>query len=287
MAAADPDFGRYLDARWPDLVGALEDEGVGPDEARLAVAQTLLASRRVWARRVREEQVDVTLWAEVRERTGLPARPGEPVPHGVRRLDPRDTPEEWLARAEALRAARRRRSMWLGLVGLVVVAVLAVGWLWWAGRPAPHEVRKEANPLPVVWYAQGELHLEDVVVDLPAVDEFVAWGSGAAARMRTGEVVRVDADGGVHEIDDAPAALDDPPDPPPFLALGRYDVLVQSVRLPGGGWAHLLDSSRRASIQDAVRLSESGRRALVVCTADHHCGEPRTIVEADGSIRLR
>ena len=24
MAAADPDFGRYLDARWPDLVGGLE-----------------------------------------------------------------------------------------------------------------------------------------------------------------------------------------------------------------------------------------------------------------------
>jgi very-short-patch-repair endonuclease len=36
-----------------------------------------------------------------------------------------------------------------------------------------------------------------------------------------------------------------------------------------------------------VRQSESGRRALVVCTADFVCGEPRTIVEADGSIRLR
>ena len=46
MAAADPDFGRYLDARWPDLVGGLEDEGVAPDRARLAVAETLLASRR-------------------------------------------------------------------------------------------------------------------------------------------------------------------------------------------------------------------------------------------------
>lgn len=287
MAAADPDFGRYLDARWPDLVGGLEDEGVAPGEARLAVAEVLLASRRSWARRVREEQVDVTLWAEVRERTGLPARPGVPVPHGVRRSDPGDTPEEWLARAEVLRAARRHRSMRLGVVGLLVLAALGAGWMWWAGRPPPREVRAEANPLPVVWYAEGELHLEDVVVDLPGVDEFVAWGSGVAARMRSGEVVRVDADGDVHEIGDAPAALDDPPPPPPFLALGRYDVLVQSVPVPGGGWAHLLDSSRRASVQDPVRQSESGRRALVVCTADHSCGEPRTIVEADGSIRLR
>jgi hypothetical protein len=97
----------------------------------------------------------------------------------------------------------------------------------------------------------------------------------------------VDAGGGVHEIDDAPATLDHPLRPPPFLALGRYDVLVQTVPVPGGGWAHLLDSSRRAGVQDAVRQSESGRRALVVCTADYTCGEPRTIVEADGSIRLR
>ena len=287
MAAADPDFGRYLDARWADLVGALEDEGVAPDVARLTVAETLLASRRGWARRTREEQVDVTLWAEVRERAGLPARSGEPAPHGVRRLDPGDTPDEWLARAEVGRAARRRRSLRLGLVGLAVLAVLGSGWAWWAGRPAPHEVRKEANPLPVVWYAQGELHLEDVVVELPEVDEFVAGGSGVAARMRSGEVVRVGADGDVHRIGDAPAALDDPPEPPPYLPLGRYDVLVQSAPVPGGGWAHLLDSSRRAGVQDAVRQSETGRRALVVCTADYFCGEPRTIVEADGSIRLR
>jgi very-short-patch-repair endonuclease len=36
-----------------------------------------------------------------------------------------------------------------------------------------------------------------------------------------------------------------------------------------------------------VRQSESGRRALVVCTADFSCSEPRTIVETDGTIRLR
>ena len=55
------DFARYVDARWPDLVGGLEDEAVPGDEARLAVAETLLASRRSWDRRVREEQVDVAV----------------------------------------------------------------------------------------------------------------------------------------------------------------------------------------------------------------------------------
>jgi hypothetical protein len=285
--ATDSDFARYLDARWADLVGGLEDEGVPADDARLAVAETLLASRRSWSRRVRDEQVDVSLWAEARERAGLPARPGEAVPHGGRSFDPRDTPEVWLARAEERRSARRHRSTRRGLAWLAVAAVLAAGGVGWAGRPGPYEVREEANPLPVIWYAQGELHLEEVVVGLPAVEEFVAWGAGAAARLRSGQVVRVDADGDVHDLDDAPATLDEPPDPPPFLALGPYDVVVQSAPVPGGGWVHLLDSSRREGVLDAVRQSESGRRAIVVCTADFSCGEPRTVIEADGSIRLR
>jgi hypothetical protein len=69
------DFSLYVAARWPDLVGGLEEEGVTPDAARLAVAHVLLASRRSWSRRVREENVDVTLWAELRERTALPPTP--------------------------------------------------------------------------------------------------------------------------------------------------------------------------------------------------------------------
>ncbi|WP_374455319.1 hypothetical protein [Nocardioides sp.] len=285
--ADDSDFSHYLAARWPDLVGALEDEGVPPDDARLAVAETLLVSRASWSRKVREEDVDVTLWAELRHRTGLPPRPGAPAPHGVRRSDPADAPDPWLARAEEARTTRRRRGARLGVVWLAGAAVLAAGWAWWAGRPAPREVREEANPLPVVWYAQGHLHLEDVVVELPGVTEFVAWGSGAAAVLRSGDLVGIDADGDVHGIDRAPESLSDAPDPPPYLPLGQYDVLVQSAPVPGGGWAHLLDSSRREGVQDTVRQSESGRRAIVVCTADFVCGEPRTIVEADGSIRLR
>ena len=281
------DFSLSRAARWADLVGGLEDEGVAPDAARLAVAQVLLASRRSWSRRVRDEDVDVTLWAELRARTGLPARPGEVAPHGVRPADPTDAPEPWLERAEQVRAVRRGRGARTGVVWLAAVAVLVAGWAWWAGRPPPREVRHEANPFPVVWYAEGQLHLEDVVVELPEVGAFVAWGSGAAAVLRSGEVVRIDADGDLHDIDRAPPTLDEAPDAPPYLPLGQYDVLVQSAPVPGGGWAHLLDSSRRAGQQDEVRQSETGRRALVLCTADGACSQPRTILEADGSIRLR
>jgi hypothetical protein len=285
--SADPDFSRYADARWADLVGGLEDDGVAPDDARRAVAETLLASRRSWARRVRDEQVDVTLWAEVRERAGLPPRPGEPVPHGVRPLDPQEAPDEWLARAASARSGRRRRGVRRGVVWVAAAAVLAAGWLWWAARPEPPAVREEANPLPVVWYSAGELHLAEVVVDLPGIEEFVATGPDVAARLRSGEVVRVDRDGELHELDEAPAELDEATAVPAYMPPGRYDVSVQSVPLPGGGWAHLIDSSRRDGARDAVRQSESGRRALVLCTAELDCGEPVTITGVDGSIRLR
>jgi len=281
------DFAHYVDARWPDLVGGLEDEGVAPDDARIAVAEVLLASRRGWDRRVREEQVDLVLWAEARERAGLLARPGEPVPHAVRPRDPRDGPEAWLARAEHLRAARRRRGAWRGLAVAAAVAVLATGWAWWAAQPSPPEVREEANPLPVAWYADGELHLEDVVVELPGVDAFVVDGSGAVARLRSGEVVRVDAEGDVEPADEAPAGLDAPPSPPPVSGLGRYDVLLQSVPLPDGGWAHLVDSSRRDGAQDALRQSETGRRAVLVCRTTATCEEPVTVGVGAGTIRLR
>ena len=279
------DFATYVDARWPDLVGGLEDEGVAPDDARMAVATTLLASRRSWKRRVRDEDVDVALWAEVRERAGLPHRPGEPAPHGVRPFDPRDAPSEWFARADALRGERRGRVLARGAVAAVVLAVLAAGWQWWASRPPPAEVREEANELPVVWYAQGELHLEDVVVTLPDVKTFAATGPDVVARLDSGTVVRVTAEGEV-EAADATDALDEPPQAPAYLAVTQYDNVVQSVPVPGGGWAYLLDSSRRTSAQDAIRQSETGRRALVVCTADLSCGQPRTI-DASGSIRLR
>ncbi|MBC2934318.1 hypothetical protein [Nocardioides sp. zg-1228] len=287
MGTADgSDFETYVDARWPDLVAGLEEDGVAPDDARLAVAQTLVAARRSWRRRVREEQVDVTLWAEARERAALAPRPGEPAPHGLGPRDPGDGPERWLERAERVRAARRRLAARRALAGVAVAAVLAAGWAWWAARPAPPPVREEANPLPVAWYAEGELHLADVVVRLRGVEAFVADGSAVVARLRSGEVLRVDAEGGVEPVEEAPAALDDVPVPPPVVALGPYDVLVQSVPMADGGWAHLIDSSRRDGAQDAVRQSESGRRALVVCRTPTACGEPVTVV-AGGTILLR
>lgn len=286
MTTDGSDFATYVAARWPDLVGGLEEEGVAPDDARLAVAEGLLARRRGWSRRVREENVDVTLWSEVRERAGLAPQPGEAAPHGLRAFDLDDPAEPWLARAEQVRRARRRRGVRRSIIGLVVVGVLAAGWSWWASIPPTPEVREEDNALPVVWYAEGELHLADVVVTLPGVDEFVAVGPDVAARLRSGDVVRIAADGTVDQLDAAPPELTDVAPGPAYQPPGRYDVSLQSAPLPGGGWAYLIDSSRRDGA-DAVRQSESGRRALVVCPTQSTCAEPVTILGTNGSIRLR
>lgn len=283
----DADFTDYLHARWPRLVAALEAEGVAGDTARLAVAEVLLERRRGWSRLVREEHVDVHVWQAVRERAGLPVTSGAALPD-LPATEPFDGPQDWLPRAAAsLRAGRNRRRR-LAVVTLAAAAAVLAALAWWDGRPDPPAVREEANPLPVVWWASGELHLREVVVELPDVDAFAAWGDGAVARLGSGETVRVDAGGGVHPIDETPDVLEPRPDPPPVLALGEYDVVVQSVPQPGGGWAHLIDSSRRdAGPNDEVRQSESGRRALVVCDASGSCSPPRTIVGADGSVRLR
>ena len=282
----DGDFAAYAAVRWPDLVGGLEADGVAPDDARLAVASTLLAHRRGWSRLVREQQVDVVLWAEARERAGLDVRPGEAAPHAVGVPDPADAPAPWLERARVVRAVDRRRTVRRTLVGLAVVAALAAGWAWWAARPVQPPVREEANPLPVVWYADGDLHLADVVVELPGIEEFVALDGEVAVRMRSGELVQVDGDGAVTPLDVAPTELDDPPQVRAFEPPGRYDVSVQGVPLADGGWAYVIDSARRTGATDAVRQSESGRRALVVCDGDGSCAEPVTI-NASGTIRLR
>lgn len=285
--SAEPDFAHYLDARWSDLIGGLEDEGVAPDVARLAVAETLLASRGSWRRRVESEQVDRTLWAEIRERAGLPPRPGALAPHAVRPRDVADLPGPWLEEAEVLRRARRRRGVRLGLLAAVVAVVAGTGWVWWASLPPAPAVREEANVLPVPWYTAGELHLSDVVVEVAGIETFVADGDDVVALLTSGEVKVVRADGDVDDLETAPSELSAPsPAIPAGLVGGQYDVVVQSVATADGGTAHLLDSARRTDQGGALRLSETGRRAVVVCDADGSCAEPQTIVTGSQTIRL-
>ncbi len=177
--------------------------------------------------------------------------------------------------------------------------MLAAGWAWWASIPPTPEVREEDNALPVVWYAEGDLHLAKVVVTLPGVDEFVAVGPDVAARMRSGEVVRIAADGGVEELAEAPPELTDVVPGPAYEPPGRYDVSLQSAPLPGGGWAYLIDSSRRDGAGRRTPVRVGSPRAggvphpVDVRRARHHrrCGriDPAAVTGPSGSgaVRLR
>ena len=282
---ARADFVDYLHARWPRLVAALEAEGVRPDDARLALAEVMLVRRRGWARLVREEQVDLVVWRDVRERVGLPVT-GTLPPDVGSRPSAADSPEEWLPRAAASLRRRRLRGLRRGVVALVAVVLLLVGLAWWDARPDPPAVREEANPLPLPWYAADELHLAEVVVELPRVEAFAEVDGGVAVRHTDGRVVLVEPDGDVEDLAEEPAALADPAEAPPYRT-GPDDVVVVSVPLAEGGWAHLLDSSRREAFEEGLRMSETGRRALVLCTEAGDCGPPQTIVEGTTAIRLR
>lgn len=280
------DYADYVHARWPVLVAALEAEGVAADDARLVVAEALLERRRGWARRVREEDVDAVLWADLRERAGLPGRSWERPP--LVELPPggaTDTFEDWEDRAAAVRRRRgRRTARRVGVAAAVALAVLA-GLVWWEVRPRPPAVREEANPIPVAWYAGGELHLADVVVELPGVDTFVADGPEVVVRLTTGEVVRVDADGTVSALDEPPAALDEVPEVPDLVPVGRSAVVLQGVPLPDGGWAYVLHAGRAP--RDDLRSSEAGQRVLVLCDAARRCEEADLGVPPDAGVRVR
>ncbi len=288
--AVDDDFTRYLHARWTDLVGGLEDDGVPSDDARLVVAEVLLASRRAWTRRVANEQIDQTLWAEIRERAGLTSLPGAVAPHAARAVDAFDPPGPWLERAGERRSVRRNRRLRLALLACVGAVLAGSGWAWWASLPAPPEVRQEVNQLSVPWYSGDDLHLAEVVVELPGIDAFAATGDDVMARLVSGEVKVVRADGEVDDPDSSAAevrglllAAAAPPEA--VVPLGPYDVVLQSVSTQDGGSAHVIDSARRADDGGAVRLSESGRRAVVICDVDGACGPPRTV--GAGSQRIR
>lgn len=287
---SDADFSDYVHARWPRLVAALEAEGVAPDAARLAVAQVLVERRRGWARLVREEQVDLLVWEDVRRRLGLP--PARTLPLDVetepQALGTTDGPQEWLRRAESSLRRHRLRRLRRGAVVLALVAAALAALAWWDARPDPPAVRAEENPLPVTWYAAGELHLDEVVVELPGVDAFADWKDGVAVRHTDGRLALVDQDGDVDDLDEEPSPLARPPVAPSYET-GPDDMVIQSVPLPDGGWAHLLDSSRREAFEEGLRMSETGRRAIVTCTAAGECGAPETVV-VEGSttaIRLR
>lgn len=109
--------------------------------------------------------------------------------------------EEVLALAGARRRQRRHRAA--ALVALLVGVVLVGTWLGTRG-PAPQpdpEVVAARNPADIAWYANGILHLPEVIVRLPRLADIAAVPDGVVYADQDGRVALVDRAGTVTELD--------------------------------------------------------------------------------------
>lgn len=99
---------------------------------------------------------------------------------------------------------RRRRTRIVAAVVVVLLVATAVG-TWFGTRPAVEElpqpeVDREANPADLVWFANRELHLDEVIVELPQLSALVEVPDGAVVADREGRVLFVDQEGSVTRI---------------------------------------------------------------------------------------
>lgn len=147
--------------------------------------------------------LDAQQVAEVLDRP--PARPatgplGELVHRCANELSVAPAPEATTL-VPGSRPGRSRSRVTL-LAAVVLVGL--VGALVWNGLrddaptptglgPAPYE--PSARAAEVAWYANGELHLRDVVLRLPALRDLVEVGGGAVYGDQAGRVVLVRTDG--------------------------------------------------------------------------------------------
>lgn len=231
---------------------ALVEEFGGAARAEAAVDRALARCRRGWARL--EQTTDVE--SHVRE----------------------------LVAEELDRPRRRRLTLW-ALGGL---AVVAAGVAVVALRPAPPEVREEANRVPVPWYATGELHLADVVVSLPGAGSFAAVDDGVVIEDAEGSLQLVEEDGDVSDWDEAMPDVEEPDRPSPYGDSAGYSRRLDVVIAPGGEIVHLMAVA--ADGPDAeegyYRLSETARRLFVIC-ADDECADVSQVMGPGDDVRLR
>ncbi|WP_107704796.1 hypothetical protein [Nocardioides allogilvus] len=186
--------------------------------------------------------------------------------------------------AEELERPRRRR---LTLYAVGVLALLVAGAVVVSLLPAPPAVREEANRVPVPWFADGELHLADVVVSLPRAGSFVPLADGVVIEHEDGSLLMVAADGDVSDFDEAMPEEPAPDLPPPSEGGTPGDRRLDVVLAPGGEPVHLMEISlSRHEAEIYLRQSETVRRMFLVCR-DRDCTSIRRVVVAGADVRLR
>jgi hypothetical protein len=230
---------------------ALIDELGGGAAAEAAVDRALVRCRRGWSRLERTTDVE----AHVR---GLVA--------------------------DELERPRRRR---LTLLAVAVLALVTIGAVIVSLLPAPPAVRQEANPVPVPWFAEGELHLSDVVVSLPGAGAFAPVDGGVVIEDEDGSLLLVEADGDVSDFDGEMPDTAEPDVPAPYDAGGVFSRRLGVTLAPSGEAVHLMEIAASGPESGTYfRLSETARRLFIVCV-NPSCTTVRRIAVPGNDVRLR
>ena len=183
-----------------------------PEEAADATTDALSRCRRDWGRASREEDVDALVQAELllaarrRPRT----RGGGPGPAGRELLVLAPPTLEELRHQESLNNRATLRRAALVAVPLLLVGVgvgVYLGTTGDDGKPATDDgvlenaaISQEENPAPgVVWYADGQLHLDHTVLAVEGLKDMTRIGTGVVYGDDQGRVVYA-ADDGSREV---------------------------------------------------------------------------------------
>ena len=222
----------FVAARWPTLVKDAVLLGVPPEEAAAATTDALSRCRRDWGRASRDENVDALVQAELmlaarrRPRTAEDGR--EQAARELLVLAPPtlgDLEQEERARNRAILKRAALIAVPLLLVGVGAGVYVGVN----ADEPkapppddgvlANAAISRQESAVPgVVWYADGQLHLEHTVLAIEGLVDMTRVGSGVVYGDAEGRVVYA-ADDGSREV------------------LGHKDPEVPVAATDENGWA--------------------------------------------------
>ena len=203
---ADADFMVYVGARWLALLEEAVLLGCPPEQAVAAVTEALAKSRGGWVRAQREEGVEVLVRDELAR--ACARRPGRATSEQERleqagRLSVLAPPS--LDELRFLERARRVTATKRALLVLVPVLLVAAGLTWWTNRDRsedpepglpPAALTRAENPAgTVTWWANGELHLDHVVLAVDGLRDMTRVGRGVVYGDDDGRVVYVGDDG--------------------------------------------------------------------------------------------
>ena len=231
---ADADLMVYVAARWPSLVRDAVLLGARPDDAGEVATDALTRCRSAWGRVSREANVDALVREELARAASRRARTPEAGREDAARQLPVLAPptlDDLSRRSRELRRATLRRAA-LVAVPLLLVGAGAGAYVATTGgddKPAPKPgptpvpipetienaaVSRQENPAAgVIWYADGGLHLDHVVLAVQGLRDMTRLGDAVVYGDDEGRVVFADDDGSRrvlgHTDPDVPVAATD------------------------------------------------------------------------------